>query len=381
MPLRSLLGLVVAIVSLPATVTAEEAAASAMAGGTGAPATGPASPTTGTVATTSSTTPAPTSTAPALTSVAPKTTAVAQAEPALSTKSTIANEADKPPVATKPPPYSLPWQLRPVTVGNVVRSDTSVAFFRATNPMTGETEPGTTVSSMLLATLKVTPKLAPLARLAFVYNNEPGIPDAAPSSAAVMNPLIGTTYAETVAGLKVAAFGAVTLPIGQGGGDSPDAGDAKAAARGIPARAAMDNAMFATNFFALIGGVGAAYVKHGFTGQAEVTVLQLFKTRGPDMEDARRTNFTAGVHAGYFVSPLLSFGGELRYQRWLTDAAPVVKNPDARETVTFAIGPRLHLKLDGKQWIRPGISYSRVIDAPWSKDSYQMVQVDVPFVF
>jgi hypothetical protein len=52
-----------------------------------------------------------------------------------------------------------------------------------------------------------------------------------------------------------------------------------------------------------------------------------------------------------------------------------------RETVTFAVGPRLHLKLEGKQWVRPGISYSRVLDAPWSNNSYQMVQFDVPYIF
>lgn len=280
------------------------------------------------------------------------------------------------PPAAKPPPYSLPWQLRPLTVGNVIRSDTSVAFYDATDAA-GETRPGTTVSSMLLATYKVTPKLAPLVRVAFVYNNEP----AGPSGGAVVNPLAGATYATSVDRLKVAAFGAATVPIGQGGGESPEPGDAKAAARGIPARSAMDNAMFATNYFALIAGLGGGYVSDGFTAQAEITVLQLLKVRGPATEDDARTNFTAGVHTGYFLVPALSVGGELRYQRWLSDAAPVVKDPHARETVTFAIGPRLHLKLDGKKWIRPGISYSRVLDSPWSNNGYQIVQIDVPYIF
>jgi hypothetical protein len=242
---------------------------------------------------------------------------------------------------------------------------------------TGETERGTTASTMLLATYKVTPTLAPLVRLAFVYNNEP----VGPSGAVVVNPLAGATYARSFDAIKLAAFGAATLPIGQGGGAMPDAGDAKAASRGIPARSAMDNAMFATNFAALIAGFGAGYIRSGFTAQAEVTVLQLFKVRGPEMEDDARTNFTAGVHTGYFVAPQLSIGGELRYQRWLSDAAPVVKDVHARETVTFAIGPRLHLKMAGKQWVRPGISYSRVLDAPWSNNSYQMVQFDIPYVF
>src|SRR5262245_21875687 len=32
-----------------------------------------------------------------------------------------------------PPPYSLPWQLRPAGVGTVVRLDTSLAFYKATD--------------------------------------------------------------------------------------------------------------------------------------------------------------------------------------------------------------------------------------------------------
>jgi hypothetical protein len=312
----------------------------------------------------------------ALLVVVPISAAAGDATAPPATASATASATPVSPPGPKPPPYSLPWQLRPLTVANVVRSDTSVAFYDVKNAA-GTVTPGTTVSSMLLLAYKVTPKLAPLARIAFVYNDEP----TGPAAGAVVNPLVGVTYATNASLFKVAAFGAATLPIGQGGGMSPDLGDAKAASRGIPARSAMDNAMFATNYAALIAGADIGYLANGFTAQAEVTVLQLFKARGPEMEDDARTNFTAGFHSGYFLAPALSVGGELRYQRWLTDAAPVVKDVHARETVTFAIGPRLHLKLEGKKWIRPGISYSRVLDAPWSNNSYQMVQLDVPYVF
>jgi hypothetical protein len=279
--------------------------------------------------------------------------------------------------AAPPPPYSLPWQLRPVNVASVLRSDTSVAFYR--NPAADAD--GATVSSMFLASYALTPELAPLARFAFVYNDAPAVDGGPPSGVALVNPLLGVTWARPVAGLRWAAFGAVTLPVGQGGGMAPDAGAAEAAARGIPARSAMDNAMFATNYVTVIGGLGVGWVKRGVTAQAEVTVLQLFRVRGPEAQDDARTNFTAGVHGGVFVAPWLSLGGELRYQRWLTDAAPVRASGDARETVTFAVGPRFHIELPGKQWLRPGLSYARVLDAPYSSSDYQMVQVDVPFVF
>jgi hypothetical protein len=143
----------------------------------------------------------------------------------------------------------------------------------------------------------------------------------------------------------------------------------------------MDNAMFAVNYFTGIAGMGLGYVAQGFTAQLEATVLQLFRVRGPDTQDARRTNFTAGLHLGYAPAKVLSLGGELRYQRWLTDVAPVRADLTARETVTFAVGPRFHFKVNGKNWIRPGLSYARALDAPLKNSSYHMVQLDVPFVF
>ena len=71
--------------------------------------------------------------------------------------------------------------------------------------------------------------------------------------------------------------------------------------------------------------------------------------------------------------------GELRYQRWLTDAAPT-KVPGGRDNLTVAIGPRVHFKV-GDLWLRPGISYARSLDAPFDSNHYQMAQVDIPVVF
>src|SRR5258706_4178961 len=61
----------------------------------------------------------------------------------------------------KPPPYSLPWQLRPAVVGNVVRSDTSFAFYKDKD----DKESGYTVTSMLLFSYKLSDNFAPMIRL------------------------------------------------------------------------------------------------------------------------------------------------------------------------------------------------------------------------
>jgi hypothetical protein len=279
--------------------------------------------------------------------------------------------------AVPPPPYSLPWQLRPAAAANVVRSDTSVATYEAAGSR------GSTVVSTLLASYKVTPTLAPLVRLGVVRNEEPG--PMLGASTAFINPIVGVTWSPKLGPppVRTAGFVAVTVPVGMGG-DKPAGMDATAAAvaKGIPARSAMDNAMFAVNYFTAIAGADVAYVAHGLTVQAEVTVLELLRARNEKFApDAARTNFTSGLHVGYFIVPALSLGGEVRYQRWLSTPKAVAMNPVTRETVTFAVGPRAHFKLGGTTWIRPGLSYSRGLDAPLSKGKYHILQLDVPVAF
>ena len=106
----------------------------------------------------------------------------------------------------------------------------------------------------------------------------------------------------------------------------------------------MEGSLFAVNYWAVIGGLGLARITPGLTLQAEVTVFQLTRVRGPETQDKSRTNLTAGLHAGHFFSPKVSFGAELRGQRWLTDAAPVGTTPDARQQVTLGLGTTLPLQ-------------------------------------
>lgn len=279
--------------------------------------------------------------------------------------------------AATPPPYSLPWQLRPAAVGNVVRLDETLAFFEL--PGLGE---GSTAVTTFTATYKLGARWSPSVRLAWVNNDPPG---PAASGTAVANPLLGITYLRPLQGGKNASvFAGVALPMGQGGGDSPYPSAASAVARAIPARSAFDNALYAVNYATAIAGAGLARVAPHLTTQAEVTLFRLFHARGPATEDLARTNFTAGLHAGTFFgrgfrrgNPRYSFGADLRYQRWLTDAAPVRADGSARQTVTFAIGPRAHFKLGGRM-VRPGIAYVRALDRPYSDQGYEMIQLDVP---
>jgi hypothetical protein len=199
----------------------------------------------------------------------------------------------------------------------------------------------------------------------------------------VVNPVVGGVYAmKPIPELRLAFFLGVALPLGQGGGNSPNPDRAAATRSGVLARSAMDNAMFAVNDLVVIPGIGAAWVAGGFTLQLEVTVLQLTRVRGDEVQpDASRTNFTTGMHVGYFLLPELSLGAELRHQRWLSTPAAVEKDASLRDTTTFAVGPRVHLQLAEKLWLRPGIAYARGIDPPMTTSNYNIVQVDVPMVF
>jgi len=292
-------------------------------------------------------------------------------------------EPAPPPPASKPkpPPYSLPWQLRPVMPGNVVRSDTAIGFYE-----TPTTRGGTAVASTLLASYKIRPEFAPLLRVGLVSNSPPTDKNARTD---LLNPVIGGTYGPMLhPNFKLGLFLGVALPFGTGGGKEPHPQAAPANAAGIRTRSAMDNAMFAVNYFTIFPGVGVAYVGHGFTAQAEATLLRLTKARGPKTADHANTNFTTGLHLGYFILPQLSVGAELRHQRWLSTPTAVKndKTGTLRDTSTAAIGPRVHLKLGETTWLRPGIAYAFGLDKPMSNakaapTNFKIVQIDVPFVF
>jgi hypothetical protein len=259
-------------------------------------------------------------------------------------------------------------------VATVLRSDTALAFYSAPDGTSG-----TTVATSVLGSYRVRPDLAPLIRLAFVENSPPS---GGPRGAALVNPVVGATYLLNLSErVRMAAFLGVAIPVGMGGGNSPAPGVALAARSGILARSAMDNAMFAVNDLTLFPGVDLAWVYDGWTVQAEATLLQLTRVRGEAVQtDTSKTNFTSGLHVGRFLSPLVSLGAEVRYQRWLKPPASATTRA-ALDNFTFAVGPRFHFKLDKNIFLRPGLAYARGFDDPMAQQGYDIVQLDLPVLF
>lgn len=282
---------------------------------------------------------------------------------------------DAPP-PPKPPPYSLPFQLRPVSPVNVIRSDSTLALYES--PVDGKS--GSTIVSTLLGSYKVTEQLSPLVRLGMVSSSPPAPGE---SATGFLNPVLGALYGIKLGpDLRLGLFLGVTVPVGSGGGNDSTLKSRAANGAGILARAAMDNAMFAVNDFTVFPGVDFAYVAHGFTAQVEATVLQLTRVRGDAVQrDSSKTNFTTGIHLGYFFVPMLSAAAELRHQRWLSTPRAVEADGSLRDTTTFAFGPRVHIKVGEKMWLRPAVSFAVPLDDPMKKTSHKLLQLDIPFVF
>lgn len=265
-------------------------------------------------------------------------------------------------------PYALPWQLRPAIPGNVARLEDTLAFH----------DGGTTNVTMGLVSYKVHSSVALLARWGFVND----FPEIGNSRGGVSNPLVGAVWGfSPVPEWKIAAALMATIPVGSGGGNTPDLENAAAVRAGIYNRSSMDNALFATNDFTVIPGIDVAYVKGGFTFQAEATLLQLTRVRGDQVQpDSSKTNFTSGLFAGYFIIPELSLGAELRYQRWLSTPVAVSLNSDLRDVMTGAFGVRGHFKV-ASVVLRPGVSLSGAFLGVPAKQNYLIGQFDLPVSF
>jgi hypothetical protein len=266
-----------------------------------------------------------------------------------------------------------------------VRSDSSFAGYENANAQSGFA-----VVSQLTGTYRIPGTgsapgtgLAPLVKLT-VVNDSP--PNGGTGGFAFVNPIVGASYALALgSGFRASAFLGVTIPVGMGGGDTPDKGALDARTVGPVVRAGMDNALFAVNDLTVVPGLDVAYVAHGLTVQVEVTLFQLERVRGSAVQlEASKTNLTSGLHVGYFVASFLSLGAELHYQRWINAPFAVEQGKPGTswDLPSVTAGPRLHFELAPGLWLRPGVAYTRGFNHPMTSPANDnVVQLDVPVIF
>lgn len=310
------------------------------------------------------------STAPA----APVVTAPAPAaapSPMVAPPPAADGSASAAPKPDRPAPYSLPWGLRPIVPVTVLRLDGVVATYRNNDNL------AVTTTILPLIGYRFTPRFMGLVRWGLIGNSAPD----GTSGVSVPNVALGGIWGlKLPANLRLGFFLGATLPIGTGGAKTADPLTTAATVAGLYSRSAMDNAMFAVNDFTLFPGIDFAYVGHGLTLQVEATVLQLMRVKNEATQtDAFRTNFTMGLHAGYFATKWLSLSAELRYQRWLSTPDAVAADETLRDNLSLALGPRFHAKL-GRGFLRPGIAYNVGLAGRLGTNSYHMVLWDIPYV-
>ncbi len=277
----------------------------------------------------------------------------------------------EPPRVERPAPYSLPFGLRPIIPVTVLRLDSVVATYRSNDNL------GVTTTILPLVGYRFSPHFMGIARWGLIGN---AAPDGS-AGVSVPNVALGGIWGlKLPANLRLGFFLGATVPLGTGGAKATDPLTTAATAAGLYSRSAMDNAMFAVNDFTLFPGVDFAYVGHGLTVQIEATLLQLLRVKNEATQtDAFRTNFTAGLHTGFFVTRWLTLTAELRYQRWLSTPDAVAADETLRDNLSLAVGPRFHVKW-GRGFLRPGIAYNAGLAGRLSSNSYHMVLIDIPYV-
>lgn len=249
---------------------------------------------------------------------------------------------------------SLSWQLRPVTIEDGARIDGTAAAFTDHN---GNLD--LAVATTFTATYRLSDAWAPVVRLGLVGNDAPG---AALDGSSFGNPLVGVAGARAAGDYRFAVFGGATIPVGTG--------NARTHTASMTARPA-DAVLFDVDDMAGIAGVDVAYVKGGFTAQAEATLVAAVRLHGDERSaDAWSTRGSLGLHLAYVIGRHVAIGGDLH----------------RADTLTASVGVRAQFELGAQAWIRPGIAVlrgldRRGLDAPMVTAQTTAVMLDLPVTF
>lgn len=268
------------------------------------------------------------------------------------------------PLATAPSArtYSLPWNLRPAAVLNVVRVDSSLGVHR----MGDNVRTSVSGTHLVLAGVRLEPWLMAMARLGVSWSADPQV-------VALSNVLLGANaIARPDERWRLGVFLGVGLPTGTAGAGAQAQADARLT------RLAMDSLMYMPDAAAGALGLSATLVDAGWTLQAEGTLLALPPVRG-----AADTivNTTFGVHVGYTPHELITLSIELHHQHFLTTTAAMVTDPDLRSQTSGTAGVRLHVPLGGSVVAHPGLAYARGFDAPMAGSDFHVIQLDLPVAY
>jgi len=268
-------------------------------------------------------------------------------------------------------------QLRGTSPGTQLRLDTTIAPYRNPSSHLGYTE----TVSLFSASVKVHRLVAIQSKFGAMSESPVSTGESATGMTnATVGAMFGTSLSEH---WRIAACSSVGLPVGAGGGNTPNPNMTIAVKSASLARAGMDNTMFAVNDVGFPVGGDIAYVRGRFTAQAELNLIPSFRVQGEKKSpDDSKLNFTSGVFVGYFVLPeRLSVGGEIRNMRYLSNPVAVQKDSSQRDNLSAAGGIRAYFPIAPGVVARPGISYGAGLYGAIADARYQLAQVDLPVSF
>jgi hypothetical protein len=298
----------------------------------------------------------------------------ASAQPAEAVPSQLAAAPTPSDVIAAPAPYTLPFGLRGAAAVTAVRAETAYGW------NAGQSSTGV---QYLIASY------APLKNFSLGVRGGwvDYIPEKGNSSTAFTNIALAGVWADTVApSVRVEGAVGLGLPVGQGGGNAPDLGQAAAMAAANLARSRFEGlTMFKPNDLTPYLGGDVAWVSGGVTLQAEATVFQGFRVRGgaPSDPDSAITSLTMGADAGYAILPELSVALEVRDQTFLSTPAAVDAGKTSRTWVTVGGGPRANVHLSNDVVLRPALAYFQPLNDPSptiSASSYHIFLLDIVLV-
>jgi hypothetical protein len=263
-----------------------------------------------------------------------------------------------------PRPYALPFQLRPAVAPNVARLEITLDGHRG----------GATGVAVATFGRRFEKDVAVIARAAYTLD----APNGASVAGAFGNPILGLIFAPEIdVGMRLAIFGGIALPLGQGEGLDGNDPEVVALGRGRIARASFDNSFFATNYGTLSVGLAWLWLVERFTFQLEATLFFGARARGSSAVDPSVQNLTSAAWIGYSPIDALSIGVALHHQRFLSTPSLVRDGGELhRAQTSVAVAMRGRISGAGLHW-NPGISYTHGLDGRMVEDDDHVVTVEL----
>ncbi len=231
-----------------------------------------------------------------------------------------------------------------------------------------------TLLMVLSAAYEWTHWLSTFARVGWAHN----APSNEASGSAFANPAAGvSSQIELGKHVKVGGLAGITVPVGSGAGNTPNTAALKAWTNSVD----WGGAMFAVDHVDVFGGLRASYTASRLTLQIESTVHQLVRVRGEASDPIGDAATVTGSQATALVALPhdVSVSTGLAETRFWNTPKCIQDSAESRRDYFVVAGVSLELKLAKGVAFTPGVLYARALDLPLTRETFQVIEVDLGF--